>query len=49
MLPNCVYWSMQAPNQVTILMDDGFSVVQYTFHLREVGPDCTSVLCEVRL
>ena len=39
---------MQGPNQVIIVMDDGFNVVQYTFHLREAGPGRTSVLCEVR-
>ena len=38
----------QAPEQVAVVMDDGFNVVQYTFHLQAVGPESTSVLCEVR-
>lgn len=38
---------MQAPEKLSVVMDDGFNVVQYTFHLQSVNEATTSVCCEV--
>lgn len=39
---------MQAPEKLSVVMDDGFNVVQYTFHLQSVNEATTSVCCEVK-
>ncbi|BDA46760.1 hypothetical protein COCOBI_09-2130 [Coccomyxa sp. Obi] len=37
----------KAPEKLSVVMDDGFNVVQYTFHLQSVSEAATSVCCEV--
>lgn len=38
---------MQAPERLSVVMDDGFNVVQYTFRLQSIDGGSTAVCCQV--
>ena len=38
---------LQAPERLSVVMDDGFNVVQYTFHLQCIDSNITAVSCQV--